>query len=318
MTLGVLQEFVQNECDAWTYTLDCLDRYFERVFTEESSVALEEIPVPSTPLLLLAEEPVPALANDVVGPYLQSAELLGRRTAELHAALSSPPGDNGFSPEAFTPLYQRSIYQSMRGVVAGVFPLLRGALPRLPESTLGDAREVLELEGRALERLQSVLQREISGMRIRCHGDYHLGQLLYTGKDFVIIDFEGEPGRPLGQRRLKRSPLRDVAGILRSFHYAVYTALFDQSARGLLQPERFPIAEAWAQLWYRYVGASFLRSYLRVMREYRVLPRNADETQILLDVFVLEKAIYELGYELNNRPDWVQVPLRGLLQELRK
>ena len=316
MTLGVLQEFVQNECNAWTYTLDCLDPYFERVLTQESGIAHEDVPVPNAPLLKLMEEPLPALAIDMIGPYLQSAELLGQRTAELHAALSSPTADNGFAPEAFTPLYQRSIYQSMRGVVAGVFPLLRGALKGLPEGAQDDARSVLELEGTAKNRLRSVLERQITGMRIRTHGDYHLGQVLYTGKDFVIIDFEGEPGRPLGQRRLKRSPLRDIAGILRSFHYAAYTALFDQSVRGLLQVERFPVAEAWAQLWYRYVSASFLRSYFQVMGEQRVLPRTFEETQLLLDVYTLEKAIYELGYELNNRPEWVQIPLKGLLHEL--
>jgi maltose alpha-D-glucosyltransferase/alpha-amylase len=173
---------------------------------------------------------------------------------------------------------------------------------------------VLGLQSDVLARFQAVTQRSIAATRIRCHGDYHLGQVLYTGKDFVIIDFEGEPARPLSERRLKRSPLRDVAGMLRSFHYAICAALRDQEARGLLRPEHAAVLGPWAGFWQQWVCAAFLRGYLDTAGTASFVPRSREELQILLDAHLLEKAVYEVGYELNNRPDWVGIPLQGILQ----
>jgi maltose alpha-D-glucosyltransferase / alpha-amylase len=146
------------------------------------------------------------------------------------------------------------------------------------------------------------------------HGDYHLGQVLYTGRDFVIIDFEGEPARPLSERRIKRSPLRDVAGMLRSYHYVSYAALFGQIPS--IRPEDFPALEPWAKFWYTWVSVAFLKAYLTTAKEDPILPKDPTELQVLLEVYLLEKAVYELGYELNNRPEWVKVPVQGLLQLL--
>jgi maltose alpha-D-glucosyltransferase/alpha-amylase len=151
-------------------------------------------------------------------------------------------------------------------------------------------------------------------MRIRCHGDYHLGQVLYTGRDFIIIDFEGEPARSLGVRRMKGSPLQDVAGMLRSFHYAAFAALLGQVSS--IRPEDYPALVPWAQFWYGWVGSTFLRAYLEVAGHSKVLPTNPEHLHILLDAYLLEKAFYELTYELNSRPDWVPVPLQGMLQLL--
>ena len=152
-------------------------------------------------------------------------------------------------------------------------------------------------------------------MRIRCHGDYHLGQVLYTGSDFVIIDFEGEPARPLSERRIKRSPLRDVAGMIRSFHYASHAALSSQGPVDI-RPEDLPILNYWAQLWYLWISATFLQSYLAVTSETGLLPSDQEDLGMMLDAYLLDKAVYEVGYELNSRPNWVRVPLRGILQLL--
>ena len=179
---------------------------------------------------------------------------------------------------------------------------------------MADARRVLALEQEMLKRYQLVTRRRLGGMRIRCHGDYHLGQVLYTGKDFVIIDFEGEPGRPLSERRLKRPPLRDVAGMLRSFQYAAYSALFEQVDQGIIHPDRFQAVEAWCRFWHRWVSAAFLRAYLEVTAGVPALAQPAEEMEVLLDAFVLEKAVYEIGYELNNRPHRVRIPLWGVLR----
>ncbi len=349
LTLAILQGFVPNEGDAWQYTLDALGHYFERV------LAHPEVQVPSIPqkpLLALSEDAPPPLANELIGTYLESARLLGLRTAELHVALASDPHEPAFAPEPFpefdqrslyqsmrslsgqvfqmlrkrlwdapdfapepfSTLYQRSLYQSMHSLTDQVFQLLRKRLKDLPDTVREEAEKVVGLEGEVLRRFRSLLQQKVTAMRIRCHGDYHLGQVLYTGKDFVIIDFEGEPARSLSERRIKRSPLRDVAGMLRSFHYASYAALFGQVAS--VRPEDFPALDPWARFWHLWVSATFLKAYLEVGQQAPFLPQDRGELQVLLDAHLLEKAIYELGYELNNRPDWVKVPLQGILQLL--
>ncbi len=175
---------------------------------------------------------------------------------------------------------------------------------------------MLESEGDCLKIFQSILGRKITALRTRIHGDYHLGQVLYTGKDFVIIDFEGEPARPLTERRIKRSPLRDVAGMLRSFHYAAHTALANQVEAGVIRAEDRLGLEPWARLWNLWISSAFLRAYLRTAGEAAYLPRGREEFETLLHAYHLEKAIYELGYELNNRPTWVWLPLLGIQQLL--
>jgi maltose alpha-D-glucosyltransferase/alpha-amylase len=155
-------------------------------------------------------------------------------------------------------------------------------------------------------------------MRTRCHGDYHLGQVLYTGNDFMIIDFEGEPAKSLAERRRKRSPLLDVAGMLRSFHYAAYTALFNEIDNGTIRPDAQPEMERWADFWYVWVSATFLKAYLDTSGDAVFMPKSRDETRVLLNAYQLDKAVYELGYEMNNRPTWVRIPLWGILQMMEQ
>lgn len=311
-TVAILQCFVPNQGDAWQYTLDTLDHYFERVLAHGE---IQHPPLPQKPMVTLSEEEPPRLMQETIGSYLAAAQLLGQRTAELHLALASDTNDPNFAPEPFSALYQRSIYQTMRSRAALAFPLLRQQLKTLPQAVRTEAQRVLDCEDVVLKRFQKILGRKITAMRIRCHGDYHLGQVLYTGKDFVIIDFEGEPARPLSERRIKRSPLRDVAGMLRSFHYAAYTALFTPSTEAMYasHPEAVTSLDSWARCWYLWVSAIFLKAYRSVASRALFVPRTREELQILLDAYLLEKAVYELGYELNNRPDWVRIPLQGIL-----
>jgi len=312
ITLATLQSFVPNEGDAWQYTLDFLNRNFEYVLAHPT---VQVPPVPEKHLLSLLKEP-PALAQETIGPYLISAQLLGRRTAELHVALASAPGDPGFAPEPFSLIYQNSLYHAMRSFATQTLQLLRERLKELPEELRENAQQVLDSEKSIVERFQLLRNRKISAARIRCHGDYHLGQVLYTGKDFVIIDFEGEPARPLSERRIKRSPLRDVAGMIRSFHYAAHSALLHQSSLALKLEDLLAL-EHWAQFWYVWVSSSFLMSYLNGVEQAHLLPDDPEQLRILLDAYLLEKAVYEIGYELNNRPDWLKVTLQGILQLLK-
>jgi len=322
ITLAILQEYVPNEGDAWHYTLDSLGQFFEAVLVHHQEV--DPVPVPQGSFLELSQLPLPELAYATIGSYLESVRILAKRTAELHIALAADTENKDFAPEPFSSLYQRSVYQSMRNLVGQVFPLLFASagrspykqLPKLPEAEANLARAVCDQEGEIMSRFRLILERKITALRTRCHGDYHLGQVLFTGKDFVIIDFEGEPARSLGERRLKRCPLRDVAGMLRSFHYAVHTALRQQLERGLVCADHCPDMMRWAQFWHRWVCAVFLAEYLQVASQGAFLPPSPQELEVLLGAYLLEKAIYELGYELNHRPEWVEIPLRGILQLL--
>jgi maltose alpha-D-glucosyltransferase/alpha-amylase len=310
MSLAVLQGFVSNEGNAWHHTLDSLERYFQYVLAHPTS---EPLPIPQNHLLSLPLEPSD-LAKELIGPYLISAQLLGSRTAELHLALASVPDDPNFAPEPFSFMYQTSLYQSLRSFTVRIFQLLQEKLTDLPEEVESSARQVLGLEKSIIERHRLITKGKIAAMRIRCHGDYHLGQVLYTGKDFVIIDFEGEPARSLSERRLKRSPLLDVAGMIRSFHYAAHNAVLHQIPLMPSPEEDISLLQHWSRYWYTWVSIVFLTSYFDIVQKGQLLPDNQEQIKVLLEAFILEKAIYEIGYELNNRPDWVMVPVQGILE----
>jgi maltose alpha-D-glucosyltransferase/alpha-amylase len=171
---------------------------------------------------------------------------------------------------------------------------------------------VLSREGDVDHQLARITKRRIDVVRTRTHGDYHLGQVLWTGDDFAIIDFEGEPGRPLSQRRFKRAPLRDVAGMLRSLRYASAAAL----RSGRHRPEDMPKLDVWARAWSTWMSSIFLAGYLDIARGTRIVPPNEADLNLLLEFFLLEKCVYEVGYELNNRPDWLEIPMRALLELL--
>lgn len=312
-TVAVVQTFVRNEGDAWRYTLDELRRYVERELTSDA----RERPLPA-PQEEYDESDV-ALRETLdrtFGPFLDNVELLGGRTGQMHATLASEARNPAFAPEPFSTLYQRSIYQSMRNLATQVLDLLRRRLRHLPESARADARTLLELEKTVFQRFRAVTGRKLSAMRIRIHGDYHLGQVLFTGKDFVIMDFEGEPARPISERRLKRCPLRDVAGMLRSYHYACEKTIADITEAGMVPDARAPEMREAIDLWYQWATRTFLRGYFDVADAGKFVPKSARDRDMLLNVFVLEKALYELRYELNNRPDWVGIPLRGILAVL--
>jgi maltose alpha-D-glucosyltransferase/alpha-amylase len=318
-TLAVLHRFVPNEGDAWTFTLDELGRFCERMLTEPP-VRGRPLPAALPSPLELASSEIPETVYDVVGAYLDAANLLGRRTGEMHVALSSITEDRGFAPEEFTSLYQRSLYQSIRNALRKGLDAARKAGRRVEDDDI--RQRITDLASReqdVLERLTTLSETRIDAVRTRIHGDYHLGQVLWSGRDFVLIDFEGEPARPLGERRLKRSPLRDVAGMLRSFHYATSSALVDQVERGAVTPgsDAYEELAGWLTYWNRWVGASFLRGYQDATAEAGIIPADPEHVRILLDAFLLEKAIYELGYELNNRPQWVDIPLAGIADVLQ-
>jgi maltose alpha-D-glucosyltransferase/alpha-amylase len=310
--IGHLQGFVPNQGDAWQFSLNHISQYFEQVLSRRSEIG----EVPPLPPCLVGEgsaEISPVLKELAGGFYLEMISLLGKRTGEMHFAQAHHARDQNFSPEPFSLLYQRSLYQSMRNLTMRIFQILSDNIRKISEEFREEAMHIINREQEVLSVFQRLLTKKASAMRIRFHGDYHLGQVLFTGNDFVIIDFEGEPARPLSERRLKRSPLRDVAGMIRSFHYAIYHVLLKSVS---VRTEDVAFLEPWAHLWYSCTSGIFIDSYLKTVKDAPFIPAEREEMEMLLRCFILEKAIYELGYELNNRPEWVGIPLKGILHIL--
>jgi maltose alpha-D-glucosyltransferase / alpha-amylase len=308
-TVAVLTRTIAHESDAWTLTLDSIGRFFERVLTEARDVV--EVPIPRAPLLDLAGEAPNVQVSTLIGPYLSLVTLLGTRTAEMHLALSSyEEADPAFRPEPMSELWQRGLYQSARTRLGETLRRIgrRELLEALPPPVRHRAERLVARKGELDARIRRIADHRIDAVRIRIHGDYHLGQVLYTGRDFAILDFEGEPARPLNERRFKRSPMRDVAGMLRSFHYAAAHALEHAPLR---DEDRQPLGQ-WAELWHRTIAATFLRAYLERAAGSLLVPRERSHLSRLVDFYLLDKCLYELLYEIDNRPGWLSIPLLGL------
>lgn len=306
MTLALAQTFMPNQGNAWEYTLSQLTRYLDSVSSRDPK------DIPSKPSTIRGFESSLGTADLFFG-FMDMARLLGHRTAELHLTLGEASRDPAFAPETCPSSYVQSRVEAMSVSATRALTLLRNRLSALSESDREQGRQVLGHEPAILDRLGSLSRAPLTAMRIRCHGDYHLGQVLYTGHDFVIIDYEGEPARSLAERRAKHIPIVDLAGMIRSFHYAAHAALrqrLDHRTTGPAMPSLAP----WAEHWYQSARATFLRGYRVSAGQAPFSPQSQQEFNLLLEVHVLEKSLYELSYELNNRPDWVALPLAGILQ----
>lgn len=291
--MAILQGFVANQGDVWEHTLKALSGYYDRV-------AAANIPAPPKSA---------GLDGQLLGNYPAEAALLGQRTAELHGALASDRNDPNFAPEPFSLAHQREISESMVYALHEIFGMLRRRLADLPDHAQAAARRALASEKMLAERFRSLAGLRLTGPRMRIHGDLHLGQVLFTGDDFVFIDFEGEPARTLAERREKHSPLRDVAGMVRSFHYAAYAALFGRCGAPLAKSQQLV---AFANAWYRAACDEYLLAYFATAAGAAFLPADSREREFLLNFWLLGKAVYELKYELNHRLDWVAIPLEGI------
>jgi maltose alpha-D-glucosyltransferase/alpha-amylase len=310
--LGILQEYVPNQGDLWQLMLDSVGAFFEEVAAHDAPSA-EPGAATVAGVLDGAADKTSELAADRIGEFLDVARLLGIRTAQLHASLGAETDDPAFAMEPFSALYQRSVFQTLRNQASGAFGLLRKRGDELSVEASLQAEQALELMPALQARLAELTKAKVDGSRIRIHADFHAGQVLWTGKDVVFIDFEGEPGRPLSERRHKKSALTDVAGMLRSFHYAAFGTLLNPHVGGSVRPEDVARLEPWADFWYRGVASEFLRAYLAESAGKPFVPHSRAELETLLNIAMLQKVLYELDYELNNRPDWVSIPLRGLL-----
>ncbi|MGH9347303.1 MAG: maltose alpha-D-glucosyltransferase [Vicinamibacterales bacterium] len=307
-SLAMLQKLVRNEGNGWQVTMDELGRYFERC----AGLSVPTLTLDDAQGWLESSGDPPHEVRDAVGTYLATAEVLGRRTGELHVELgSAPPEDEAFAPEPFTPDDLLEAAAAMQQHALQQLDLLQQSLDRLDVRKRVLAQHVLDHQEDLLRQFEELREVRDLPVRIRCHGDYHLGQVLVSEGDVVILDFEGEPARPLAERRRKSSPLRDVAGMGRSFSYAALTALGAATQTRSEDYERFA---PWAEVWEMWVSAAFLRAYLAAVDGAAFMPSRREDLDLLLHTFMLDKTLYELAYELNNRPDWVHIPLTGLLR----
>jgi maltose alpha-D-glucosyltransferase/alpha-amylase len=314
-TIGALTSYIPNAKNGWDYTLEILERFFDRVQT--LPVEKREVPAaPTASITHLANREIPGAVRELLGSYDNSAIELGQRTAAMHLALASEPELAAFAPEAFTPHSQRGMFQSMRNLTRRNFQLLAQRLAGLPAEEQKTAQQVLKAEGDLLQCFRAIYARPFHSARIRIHGDFHLSQLLHTGKEFLIIDFEGEPEIAVSERRLKQSPLIDAAGMVRSFHYAAEAAVLKIKEHKTLPPTQVESLLGWGRFWARWVSATFFKAYCDAAGAGDLLPANQEDLQLLMDVFLLRKVVYELGYELSNRSSWVRIPLQGILDLL--
>jgi maltose alpha-D-glucosyltransferase/alpha-amylase len=301
--VGLLSGFVKEASDAWQYTQGHLGIYYEHALAQG----------PANPAAAAGEE---ALSHELIGSYLEIVRLLATRTGEMHVTLASHPEDPDFAPEPFTDFYRHGLYHGMLARLSRTAEALEQGFEHLPESVRVDARAVLDRQPTIRERFRFLQSQRVNAARIRIHGDYHLAQALYTGRDFVLIDFEGDLSRPLSERRIKRSPLEDVAGMLDSFYHASHGVLFGEAPGVVPAPESLNVLEKWAKFWYRSARDEFLDAYLRAPGVKSLLPENMDHLRAMLTLFLLDFALRKLSFALTHFPERIRIPAHAILELL--
>ncbi|HEY1742061.1 MAG TPA: maltose alpha-D-glucosyltransferase [Granulicella sp.] len=309
-TLAFLQAFAANEGDGWSWFSEELIRFYESVANSPQPASYGK------PASFLTEAEIPQEAQEHAGFSLEAAALLGTRTAQMHLALATPTDDTAFAAEPTSAEDLARDSARLREQVEKALGALKRNLATIPDDLVDRAAWLLSQRSDLLQRTRALAADTPAafGQRIRIHGDYHLGQLLHAKSDFLIVDFEGEPARSLEERRRKHSPLKDVAGMLRSFSYASRSTLDRYAQR---RPEQSGVLAGWAALWEHAVSVKFLQAYRETIEGAGVqgasLLPEPPQAETLLHALLLEKSLYELLYELNNRPDWLHIPLNGLL-----
>ncbi len=314
ITIGVLDSWVRSEVNGWQYTIDNLGLFYERALAlQQDDPRLRDV---DTWLEKRVTDEQPPLINEFLGHYLENIRALGRTTAELHLALNSHPEIPEFAPEPFTDFYRMAMYHGLLGRTARCFEQLRARMGEFSDETKEDASRLIARETEVRERFKAIRDERIHATRIRHHGNYHLSEVLFTGKDWAIIDFEGDPSLSISERRIKRSPLRDVAGMIRSFDYASHAVLYGNIPGIIPSTVALPQLERWAAAWYWAVTTSFMRAYLERGGTAGFVPKSRETTRSLLRAYVLEKAMMEVEFEIGHRTNWARIPIRGILDLL--
>lgn len=312
VVVGLMQNKINNIGDAWNTMLVKVASYYERVMAQN---------ILRKPKLIRKDRlyfmDVPADMRNLIGRNTyQRVVQLAQRTAEMHLALSQETQDLAFTPQPLDIVQQQRISKDHFELMNNKLSDLAQRIPEFSQQIAAEAQAVLSYKDIIVHSLQTLANTAIEATQIRVHGDYHLGQVLDDGEDFYIIDFEGEPMRSIEERRAKATPFKDVAGMIRSFHYAAYGQLYLNADQ--YEAQQIHILEQWASYWFHYVSQFYLTAYLDKVKDQSFIPKSKEKLTLLLRTFVLEKAIYEVGYEMNARPDWLRIPLRGVLHEIEQ
>lgn len=310
--IAILQEVVWNQGDAWNYTVEEFRRFYERSITH--MYLLEKVDPGQKRLPELMDKDIPREVYELLGIYLREATILGKRTAEMHVALSRETKDPAFKSEPISKEELAVMKTEMQADVDMILDAVRVKQKQMPADMIGRATELLRYRETLMEIVASLENVQTDLVKIRVHGDYHLGQVLYRAGDFMILDFEGEPTKDIETRTRKHTALKDVAGMVRSFSYAAYAGLFLFLHN---RPEDLEQFLPWAKACQTWVSVSFLKGYLEAAAGQSFIPKTQSDFFKALLPFVVDKAIYEINYELNNRPDWLKVPVSSLLQYLK-
>lgn len=286
MTICLLQEFVKNKGDAWGYFKECANTFLKKAIGQSRFVQTEDLLEPG---------------------FIENINLLAERTAQMHIAFSQSSNDENLMAEPVTDEYREFLYSTVISLYSKVFEQLN--FENSYQLIKDDVAKLISIREKIYDRIEEIKKINFTGQLIRIHGDYHLGQVLFTGNDFIISDFEGEPVRNIGLRRQKHIALKDAAGMLRSFYYTAFSPILLNNFEDESENET---ALYWAQVFYEYLSEKFLISYLNNLEKCEFMPKTPDEIAFLLNFFMLEKAIYEFDYELNNRPQWILIPAKGI------
>lgn len=307
ITLGLMQELVPNQGDAWQFMLDAINGVFENL--ARKNIKIDKLPDIRLFKRLKISEIPPEIIDWAGLSLFQRIQTLAQRTAEMHIALGSDIHDTAFTPTTYNGDYtvwlkNRLLYQFQNRL-----NIIENSLHKLDGMALELAHQFLENKKLIRKHFVEFDWTKMKSERIRIHGDYHLGQVLVNGDDFYLLDFEGEPESTIRDRKVKQPPLKDVAGMFRSFHYAIYATIFNNKEKYPYEQEELFKA---GEMLFKYFVGTFLETYIEKAQNENLNIGYSHEIEFLLKYCILEKAVYELGYELNSRPRWAVIPLRGI------
>ncbi|MEJ1221361.1 maltokinase N-terminal cap-like domain-containing protein [Sediminicola sp. 1XM1-17] len=308
ITVALMQELVPNQGDAWEYMLKEVKKIFGNLEYKKIDInRLPEVHIFES----LGINDVPHQIIDWAGlNVFLKLQILAKRTAEMHIALGSEFGDTAFTPTHFNGDYEVWLKNRLLYQFQNRLNIVENNMHRLKGLSLELGKEFLERKNEIRKRFVNFDWTKLKGERIRIHGDYHLGQILVKDDDFYLLDFEGEPESTIRDRKVKQPPLKDVAGIFRSFHYSIYSTIFSHGEEyPYSQEELFKAGE----ILYRYFIGVFMGSYVGLVRQHNLNIGYSQERIFILKYCMLEKAVYELGYEMNSRPQWAVIPLQGIM-----
>ncbi len=315
IVLGMIQKLVEYHGDGWTYMLERLEDLRENIVAHDP----DELPVLALEGSFtepVSYEAAPQELKELLGgPIAEGLRLIGERTGEMHKALASIEDYEDFRPENFSLHYQRSLYAGFQSLVREAYQGQAKNIKRVPEEWRPEIEEVMGMREKVLAQMKRIHARKMDIIKIRHHGNYHLGQILFSGKDVMIRDFGGDPNRSYSERRLKRSPLRDVAFMVRSIHYAAHKGILMNDQ---IRKEDMTRILPYVPVWTHYVSGFFMDSYLQTVAGSRFIPKNQEDLKILFNAYLLEKLMFDLSYELRNRPEWAIVPARMVKMILQK